>query len=45
MIEEGITFKTVDISLYPAMEIDTQEDLQRAERLSLDLLSPNLDVG
>jgi choline kinase len=45
MIEEGITFKTVDISLFPAMEIDTREDLQRAERLSLDLLSPNLNVG
>ena len=45
MIEEGITFKTVDISLFPAMEIDTREDLQRAERLSLDLLFPNLDVG
>ena len=45
MIDEGITFKTVDVSRFPAMEIDTPEDLQRAEKLSLDLLSPNLDVA
>ena len=45
MIDEGITFKTVDVSRFPAMEIDTLEDLQRAEKLSLDLSSPNLDVA
>ncbi|MGD1045422.1 MAG: phosphocholine cytidylyltransferase family protein [Bacteroidota bacterium] len=43
MIEEGITLKAVDISPFPAIEIDTLEDLQRAERILLDLSSPNLD--
>ncbi len=37
MIEEGIVFKAIDVSMFPAIEIDTQEDLQRAEILSLEL--------
>ena len=37
MIEEGIVFKAIDVSMFPAVEIDTREDLQRAEILSLEL--------
>jgi choline kinase len=37
MIEEGISFKTVDVSPFPVIEIDTPEDLERAERLKVDV--------
>jgi len=36
MIEEGITLKAVDVSPFPAIEIDTLEDLRLAERLKVD---------
>ena len=45
MIEEGIIFKAVDVSRFPAIEIDTLEDLQRAERMFLDLSSSNMDAN
>jgi choline kinase len=45
MIEEGVFFKAVDMSTFPAIEIDTPEDLRSAEKLALDFLSPKTDVG
>ncbi len=45
MIEEGVVFKAVDVSTFPAIEIDTLEDLRSAEKLALDFLSPDTDVG
>ena len=33
MIDEGIRFKAVDVSSFPAVEIDTPEDLRAAEAL------------
>jgi choline kinase len=36
MIDNGIKLKAVDVSAFPAMEIDTPEDLERARRLRID---------
>lgn len=36
MIDEGIVLKTVDISSFPAVEIDTPEDLDLAQKLKMD---------
>jgi choline kinase len=33
MIDEGISLKAIDVSKYPAVEIDTPEDLRVAETL------------
>ena len=36
MINEGVVLKAVDVSVFPAMEIDTPEDFERAARLKVD---------
>ena len=36
MIDEGVVLKAVDISPYPAMEIDTPEDLELAGQWKVD---------
>ena len=36
MINEGVILKAVDVSAFPAMEIDTPEDFERAGRLKVD---------
>jgi choline kinase len=35
MINHGTQLKAIDVSAFPAMEIDTVEDLQRAERMNI----------
>jgi choline kinase len=36
MIDMGVKLKTVDVSAFPSMEIDTPEDLALSERLTVD---------
>jgi choline kinase len=36
MIDEGVKLKAVDVSAFPAIEIDTPEDLEKAGRLRVD---------
>jgi choline kinase len=40
MIDQGVRFKGVDVSAFPAIEVDTPEDLRRAETLLEGLSSP-----
>ncbi|MCX6145001.1 MAG: phosphocholine cytidylyltransferase family protein [Ignavibacteriales bacterium] len=40
MIDQGIRFKAVDVSAFPAIEIDTAEDLRAAEALDLNQRVP-----
>jgi hypothetical protein len=35
MINHGIQLKAIDVSAFPAIEIDTVEDLQFAERMNI----------
>jgi choline kinase len=36
MVDVGVILKAVDVSAFPAIEIDTPEDLELAERLTID---------
>jgi choline kinase len=36
MIDDGVILKAVDVSAFPAIEIDTPEDLESAKRLKVD---------
>jgi choline kinase len=36
MIDSGVKLKAIDVSAFPAIEIDTMEDFQIAERMSVD---------
>jgi choline kinase len=35
MIDQGVKLKAIDVSVFPAIEIDTLEDLERAERMNI----------
>jgi choline kinase len=37
MIDRGVVLQAVDVSSFPAIEIDTPEDLSQAERLRMDI--------
>ncbi len=43
MIDQGIRFKAVDVSSFPAIEIDTPEDLRAAEALVMTQRDPSED--
>jgi choline kinase len=43
LIEQGVRFKAVDVSAFPAIEIDTPEDLRAAEALVMTQHDPSID--